>query len=209
MGGYLQYLSSGPNPGLAPTGYGTLLLKLVIALVVVCLAAYGVLWLVRRKLGAARGAGALVRVLDAGTANERGWALTGKRGQAVVPLTGVAHMQDVTVPDDGDITDDDDDPDTATITAAASNQPALAYPPAAMPRQPTVPSSRTNTARRRASSPSGQCVTGLPDSSTFPPSGRSSPLRHFKRVVLPAPLGPITITSSPADTSSDTPSSSR
>lgn len=61
--------------------------------------------------------GALVQVLDAGTANERGWALTGLRGQAVVPLTGIAHMQDITVPDDGGITDDDDDPDIATITA--------------------------------------------------------------------------------------------
>ncbi|MGC1494443.1 MAG: hypothetical protein WA790_01450 [Sulfitobacter sp.] len=56
--------------------------------------------------------GALVTILDQGTENERGWALTGQRGQAVVPLTGLAHMQDAPPP-----VDPDDDDLSPTVTA--------------------------------------------------------------------------------------------
>ncbi len=57
--------------------------------------------------------GALVRIMDQGTENERGWALTGQRGQAVVPLTGLAHMQDAPPPVDPNVVDDQ----SPTVTA--------------------------------------------------------------------------------------------
>src|SRR5438874_969729 len=50
--------------------------------------------------------------------------------------------------------------------------------------------------------------TRRPDSSTMPPAG-ASPATARTRVVLPAPLGPITETHSPSATSRSTPASRR
>ncbi|MEM8536546.1 MAG: hypothetical protein AAGF56_01660, partial [Pseudomonadota bacterium] len=61
--------------------------------------------------------GALVQVLDAGGSNERGWTLTGARGQSVVPLVGLPKQRDIVTPDDDD---PDPDPQVATVTALTS-----------------------------------------------------------------------------------------
>ena len=59
--------------------------------------------------------GALVQVLEAGSSDERGWTLTGARGQAVVPLVGLPHQRDIVTPDD-----DDPNSQIATVTALTS-----------------------------------------------------------------------------------------
>src|SRR5437773_7465730 len=51
--------------------------------------------------------------------------------------------------------------------------------------------------------------TALPSTVIVPVSGRRKPRRHERRVVFPAPLGPISPRVSPRGTSSDTPSSAR
>src|SRR5687767_12498947 len=51
-----------------------------------------------------------------------------------------------------------------------------------------------------AMSRGGRPVMSVPASTTRPASGRSWPLMQLKQVVLPAPFGPISATSSPADT---------
>ncbi|MFK7876541.1 MAG: hypothetical protein AB8B71_12290 [Paracoccaceae bacterium] len=61
--------------------------------------------------------GALVQVFDQGTTNERGWTLTGVRGQAVVPLVGLQKQRDIVTPDNDD---PDLDPQIATVTAQTS-----------------------------------------------------------------------------------------
>ena len=58
----------------------------------------------------------------------------------------------------------------------------------------------TSSAICRGGKPSIRC----PSSCTTPASGASCPLIKLKHVVLPAPLGPISATSSPAGTANET-----
>src|SRR5260221_14505381 len=44
----------------------------------------------------------------------------------------------------------------------------------------------------------------LPSNTTLPPSGLSTPVMRLNKVVLPAPFGPTTDTTSPAPTENDT-----
>src|SRR5215207_4739480 len=53
---------------------------------------------------------------------------------------------------------------------------------------------------RLASSSAGSPVMSHPSNRTFPASGVSSPVTRLKTVVLPAPLGPMMLTSSPSAT---------
>jgi len=66
MGGLYTALSLavGAEPELSPTGFGTALLKMVAALVLVCVLAYLALRLARRHLIASRGKGSLLRVVE-------------------------------------------------------------------------------------------------------------------------------------------------
>src|SRR3984885_7812699 len=50
----------------------------------------------------------------------------------------------------------------------------------------------------------GEPVMSLPSNNTVPRSGLSTPVMRLKRVVLPAPFGPTTDTTSPAPTENDT-----
>ncbi len=64
---------------------------------------------------------------------------------------------------------------------------------------------RANPSRARRYT--GSRVMSLPPSSTRPASGRSSPSRQLKNVVLPAPFGPMRPTASPSSTVIETSSS--
>ena len=48
-------------------------------------------------------------------------------------------------------------------------------------------------------------VTGFPSSRISPPEGLSSPMMHFRRVLLPAPLAPTRATVCPAATAMSMP----
>jgi flagellar biosynthetic protein FliO len=64
-GGAALALAAGEPASLAPPGYGWALVKLLVALFLVCALAYVALWLLRRRLRAARGAGAAsLRVVE-------------------------------------------------------------------------------------------------------------------------------------------------
>src|SRR5437660_10884230 len=58
---------------------------------------------------------------------------------------------------------------------------------------------------RRATACGGRPLIVLPANSTWPAGGGSSPVIRSKRVVWPAPLGPMIARRSRASTSSDTP----
>ncbi len=73
--------------------------------------------------------GALVIILDQGSENERGWALTGQRGQAVVPLTGLAHIQDAPPPPEDD-EEEDEAAQIPTVTAETVLDVRVAVDPA-------------------------------------------------------------------------------
>ena len=49
----------------------------------------------------------------------------------------------------------------------------------------------------------GRPVTSRPSSSTWPPCGRSSPATAASVLVLPAPFGPMSVTTCPAFTRSE------